>query len=112
MVLIALRLQREADGSAHIGRTTHMNALAVRFNNVFANGKAQAGSSLIAAAGGIGAVKALKDAGQVFFFNTNAIVTDLNKYVLVVGVVNTGYYVTVLLAVFGGIFNQVNEHLF
>src|SRR5688500_157707 len=89
-----------------------MNALSVRFNNVFANGEAQPSASFIAAAGGVGAVKAFKNARQVFFFNTNTIITDFHQYMLIIGIINTGYNDAVLLTVFGSVFNQVDQNLF
>ena len=86
LTLVSFRFHGKTNGSAHIGCTAHMNALSMCFNNVFANGETQTGAAFIAAAGSIGAVKAFKNAGQVFFFNTYAIVTDLNQYMLIVGI--------------------------
>src|SRR4051812_34273960 len=75
--LIPLGFQGKTDSGAHIGSTAHMNALPMCLNNVFENGEAHPGTASIAAARRIGAIKTLKNAGQVFFFNTNTIIADL-----------------------------------
>src|SRR5687768_14197761 len=89
-----------------------MDALPVCFNDMFADGQSQAGTASVAAAGGIGTVKAFENTYQMFFFNANAVVADLYQYMLVVGMIYTGHNTAVLFAVFGGILYQIDQHLF
>ena len=84
-----------------------MNTLTVCFNNMFANSQAQPGATHIAAAATVSSVKALKYAVQVFFGNAHSVVAYFNQYMFFIGLVYTGYNVSILLAVFGGIFYQV-----
>ncbi len=66
-----------------------MDTLAMRFNNVFADGQSESCTAFITAAGCIGTVKAFKDAVQVLFPTTTyTVVTNFNQYVFVVGFVN------------------------
>ena len=44
-----------------------MHGLPMGFNNMFANGQSETGSTHITAAAAVGAVKAFKNTGQVFF---------------------------------------------
>ncbi len=71
-----LHIEREANRGAYIWFAAYVDAVPVGFDDVFADGEAQTGAAFIPAAGGIGAVKALKDAVQVFFFDADAVVAD------------------------------------
>jgi len=58
--LIFFTQQCKTKRAAHIYFTTHMNGLAVCFNNVFANGKTKAAATNFAASGRVGPVKPFK----------------------------------------------------
>ena len=76
-----------------------MNGLSMCFNDMFADGKAEAGTAFVAAAGSIGAVESFKDPGKMIFVDADAIVTDLYKYMPVIGFVNTGNDGAILFAI-------------
>ena len=88
-----------------------MNRLAVRFNYVFADGKTQTGTTLIAAAGRISSVKAFKDARQVLFFDPNSIVTYFCQYMFTVSCIYTRFNVSSILSVLESIFCEVDQYL-
>ncbi len=81
------------------------------FNDVFADGQSKPGAASIATAATIGSVKTLKNAGKMFFRDTNTIIAELDQYMPSIGFVHTGYNTAILFPVFRGIFQQVVDHL-
>ena len=83
----------------------------MRLDDVFTDGQAQAGSTLVAAPGRIGTVKPFKDPGEVLFFNADTIVTDLYQRMPAIGGIHACHYCPIRLAIFTGIFYQVGQYL-
>ena len=70
----------------------------------------KAGTTLVAASGGICAVKSFENSLQVFFFNANTIVGDFHQHMFAICIINTGCNAAILFSVFGSILNQVEQY--
>lgn len=73
------------------------------FDDMFADGETEAAAGDIDAAAFFGAVEALEYAGEVFFADADAIVTDLDQDMFVVGLVHAGRDTAIAFAVLDGV---------
>ena len=85
-----------------------MNVLSMSLDDVLTDSKAESGSAFVSAACCIGAIEAFEYAGQMIFVYAYAVVADLYENMPVVCFVDAGDDLTILFAIFGRIFNQVN----
>jgi hypothetical protein len=74
--------KRKPNRRSYIQFASYMHGLAMGLDNMFADGQSEPGSANIAAAAAVGAVKTFKYAGEVFFGNADAIITELYQYML------------------------------
>ena len=100
-------MEREANGCSHGFFTSYMDGMPVSLNNVFADGQAQPRPGRITVTAFRGPVKSFEDAVQVFFRYANAIVADLDKNIVPVGIIHTGHYRAIVFAIFYGIVNKI-----
>src|SRR5690606_38224854 len=92
-------IQNKSKGGAYIRFAANMDALAVCFNNMFADGKPQAASSFLPAPGGIRTVKSFRYPRNMFFGNAYAVVAYFYQHVLFVCYISAGCYITAGFAV-------------
>src|SRR5258708_6307280 len=109
-VLIPTGFEGEPDGGAHIGGAADMDGLPVGFDDVFTDGQAETRPPFVPAAGRIGAIKPFEDAHKMFLFDADAVIADLDEYILLIYSVNAGYDAAIGLAVFRGVLHEVDQH--
>ena len=97
---ISPSLQRKPDTRSYILGTSYMDRLSMGFNNVFADSETEAAAGNVDAATLFRAVETFKDTDHIFFTDTDAVITDFDKDMFVVGLVHAGRNVAVLFAVF------------
>ena len=78
-----------------------MNVLSMRFYDVFADGKTEAGTAFVSASCSISAIEPFENARQMVFVDAYTIVTDFDENMSVVGFVNAGNDLSVLFAILG-----------
>src|SRR5262245_59576175 len=88
-----------------------MNRVAVRLDDVLADGETQAGPPFIPAPGGVGAVKTFKYAGQVFLINADPVVTYFYQHYLSIRIVHAGDNAPIILSIFNSILHEVKQYL-
>jgi len=110
-ILVVGEGKEDAECASFAGHTVDFDAAPVDLNDVLDNGEPQAGSADLPAPGLVHPVKALKETGEVLFFNADALVTHLDENALI-GVFGADPDLTVRMAVFDGIVQEVHHGLF
>src|SRR6476661_2288136 len=87
-LLISSSFQCKPDCCTNIFGTSRVDRLAMSLNDVFANRETEPGTREIDASSFFCAIKAFKYARQMFFANTDPIITYFNEHMLSVGIVN------------------------
>src|SRR4051794_37036976 len=80
----------------------------MRLDNMFDNGEAEAGAALLAGTAAVHPVEAFEDAFEAVGGNARALIDDADFYLLILLVGGNGHEV---VAVFDGIFDQVEQNL-
>ena len=88
-----------------------MHAAAHHLRETLADGKTKPGSALIAASCFICTIKAFENTRQMFFLYPDAIVTDFNEYMEIVGTINARNNVSIGFSILAGVLNEINKHL-
>ena len=86
-----------------------MDGLAMGLDDVFTNGQSQTGTTFIPAAGRIGSIEPLEDPHEVFLFDSNPVVADLDEHILFIYLIYTGNDAAIQFSVLGGVLDEIDE---
>ena len=88
-----------------------MNVLSMRFYDVLANGQPQACTTNVSASAIVCSVEPFKDSWDVFLCDAHPIICYFYQDIFVICFINAGFNFSLLVAVFDGVVNQVDQYL-